>query len=289
MNLHKAIALICTFSFLVSITTLASDFQTPRTSGLGGAGHAAPVLTDAVYQNPSYISMMPVLALGLNDLSYPGRGLPKSANGDEAFSNSYNVSAQNGSRDSWFQYGIGYSQGDFFSSVHLVFSKGFSDRFSMGIGTKVITPAGGTEERFVDGSLAVSGIATDWFRFSLILDNVLDSGKANGLSREFTLGTKFNLFSVLQLYLDPLWVSDSIFGQSGWGYELGAEFPFLDYFFLRTGIFKNANVPHEGLRGDGFGFGLGILMPFTSLDYAYTRVLGAVTTFAHHFSITFYL
>ena len=37
----------------------AADFQSPRTAALGGAGHAAPMLNDAIYLNPSFVSFMP--------------------------------------------------------------------------------------------------------------------------------------------------------------------------------------------------------------------------------------
>lgn len=275
-------------SFSLSFQALASDFQSPRTSALGGAGHAGPILTDAIYQNPSYIAMMPVLALGLNYLTYPQSGVEASPAGTGNNLNTYNISAQNGLRDAWFQYGIGYTQGGPSSSIHFVLSKSYSDQFFLGMGTKITTPNQGTRSRFVDGSVSASGIVTDWFRFSLTIDNLIESGQVNGFNREYTLGTKINLLSVVQLYLDPLWVPTLTSGQSTWGYELGAEYPFLEYFFLRTGIFKNASIPYRGTRGDGFGLGLGLAMPHTSLDYAYTAVLNPAAAFAHHFALTVY-
>ena len=36
----------------------ASDYQSPRTAALGGAGHASPLLNDAIYLNPSFSSFM---------------------------------------------------------------------------------------------------------------------------------------------------------------------------------------------------------------------------------------
>ncbi|MEO5971295.1 MAG: hypothetical protein ABIQ95_15320 [Bdellovibrionia bacterium] len=263
----------------------ASDFQSSRTSALGGAGHAAPVLTDAIYQNPSYIAMIPVRAMSLNYLTYPVGVSTGPFDAYDSYKNNYNLAAQISSRESQVQYGIGYTQRENLSNINAVISIGSTDQFSIGFGTKIVLPANGLGTNLVDLNFSMSGIANEWFRAALMIDNLVESGQAMGLYREVTLGTKFNL-SVIQLYLDPLWVPS--FSQSNWGYELGVEYPFFDYFFLRLGTFSNAAIPYQSQRGDGFGTGIGIMMPSFSVNYAYSQVIQPTASFAHHFETTFY-
>ena len=37
---------------------LANDVFTPRIAALGGSGHAAPMLSDSIFQNPSHTSFL---------------------------------------------------------------------------------------------------------------------------------------------------------------------------------------------------------------------------------------
>src|SRR4051812_23643954 len=68
----------------------ASDFHSPRTAALGGAGHAGPLLNDGVYLNPSFASFLPSYSVSGNLLLFHG---PDGPNGDPSYhGRNYNVS-----------------------------------------------------------------------------------------------------------------------------------------------------------------------------------------------------
>src|SRR5690348_2766114 len=80
-------------------TAVASDFHSPRTDALGGAGHASPLLGDAIYLNPSFTSFIQTHSLSLNYLVY-GAGQTNSPYGViDYYGHNINVSVLDGSPD----------------------------------------------------------------------------------------------------------------------------------------------------------------------------------------------
>ena len=266
-------ALICgAFS---SFFAHASDFRSPRAEGLGGAGHAAPMLSDAIYLNPSYTSFVQSHSLSFNYQTFEGGTL-------------LNASVLDGTPDSLFQAGVGYTRRNDNNFIHVGASKAVVQKIGIGIGAKFIFPNDNSGEKITDGTLSVSGNFSKAIQASLIVDNVFQAAPSRGLYREIVLGTRVNFDSIFQLYIDPHWVPDLPAGQPAWGYEAGAEFPFFTDFFLRMGIFRAATIPTQGQRGDGYAFGVGWNAPRLALDYSITRVTEPFTSLSHNFGASVY-
>ena len=265
--------------------SFGSDFQSPRTAGLGGAGHATPFLNDAIYLNPSFISFHPYRGLSFNYLNHFSN--PQDPTGQNTFEgNSYNFSILDGSTDSLFQAGIGLTKRGDGSIVHIGASKSITSQLGFGLGTKIIFPVN-TADRIFDASFAFSAIATQWFQASLIIDNLVEARPDLGLFREFILGTKLNLMSLVAIYVDPHWVP-TITTVPIFGYEGGLEFTVLSDLFLRFGTFTNSFAPFALTRGNGYSLGTGFLAPKLSVDYAFTQLSSPMTGFAHQFGMTIF-
>ena len=277
------------FALIASLTAChvlqASDFQSPRTMGLGGAGHAAPLLNDSIYLNPSYTSFSPYRGFSGNYL-WQLSDQVNSAGQSTSQGTGYNFSTIDGTPDSLFQAGVGFTKRGDASLIHIGASKSILNRLGFGLGSKFIFPYG-TNSRLFDGTLSISGIATDWLQASIIVDNLLQANMAYGFYREFSLATKFNIMSILSIYLDPLWVPALPSGRN-FGHELGIEISILSDFSLRFGGFRNAMVPFEALRGDGYGFGLGWLGPKISVDYGLSRIFSPRPATAHQLGMTIF-
>ncbi len=286
-TLHTSplLILFMTAAWIVPSPLRASDFQSPRTAGLGGAGHAGPFLNDAIYLNPSFTSFNPFRSFSSNYLSHSSDSVSPSGQSTIQGS-SYNFSILDGTADSLFQAGVGFTKRGNASMIHIGASKSVINRIGYGLGTKILLPAG-TNSRLFDGSLAVSGIATDWFQASFIVDNLLQANSVYGFYREFVLGTKINLLSIVSVFLDPHWIPALPAGET-FGYEAGLEFTMMSDFSLRFGSFKNSVVPFEAARGNGYSFGLGWTGPKISFDYGYTRALSPVPSGAHQFGLNIF-
>ncbi|MBI4925638.1 MAG: hypothetical protein HY843_06910, partial [Bdellovibrio sp.] len=115
--------------FMYSFAAIASDFHSPRTIALGGAGHAGPLLNDAIFLNPSFASFLPTYSFGFNYLSFANQN----DIGDKG--RILNVSIQDG-RSEVFQAGAAYTQKSDGSYLHVGASKNFVNRFGFGIGGK---------------------------------------------------------------------------------------------------------------------------------------------------------
>jgi len=255
----------------------AQTAQSARTSALGGAGHAGPLFTDALYLNPSFIPMLPVRALSLVT-SLPG---------PETGSNP-TISLQDGTRDVLVPWGVGVTYGREVSMLNIGAATGISSRLAIGMSARYRAPNATLASGVVEAALSCSGIVSDGFRVSFTVDNLLEAGSGQDAYREFILGTKLSLGSVLNLYVDPLWVPALAPAQSEWGYEVGAELPLFDLIFLRAGVFRNATLPMLAQRGEGFGVGLGVLAAQFSLDYAYSGVLRPDFSGVHRFGVNIY-
>ena len=277
-GLHRGFHIIIAMSLLGATLgfdaphSFGSDFQSPRTAALGGAGHAGPLLNDSIYLNPSYSAFLPTYAVSANyawanyqDGSYKYK--------------IQNLSVQDG-RSDLFQAGIAYTRRDDGSFVHLGTGKSLiAQRLGVGLGGKAFFPAStsstSNNPHVFDSVFSATGVVTPWIQTSFIIDNLLETntGKQYGLFREFILGSKFNVEKILIAYIDPHYTPD-LTSYSKFGYESGVEWPLFTDFYLRGGLFHSANIPTlAGARGNGFGVGFGMLAPKASLDYGMSRVL----------------
>ncbi len=270
----------------------ASDFHSPRTAALGGAGHAHPILNDAIYLNPSFVSFLPSYSISANYLWFRG---PKESDAQEVapyHGHNWNFSIQDG-RSELFQAGAGLSFMEDSTKVHVGASKAIVKRWGVGIGGKYIRPKSDSRKNTLkDATFSTTGLINDSIYAALIIDNLLEStyGKELGYHREITLGSKFNLEKIMIFYLDPLWVPNLEGGRYGkYGYEAGVELtPFSDM-FLRFGMFRNAKLPFTGgMRSRGFGFGIGWIAPRVSLDFGISRSLEPIQATAQEVGMTVY-
>lgn len=250
--------------------SLASDFHSARIAALGGAGHAGPVLNDAIYLNPSYMAFVPTYAV----------------QGNYTWSNyrdgSYHYKIQNASvqdgRSDLFQAGLAYTHREDGSIFHLGTGKALiPQKLSVGLGAKYYLPSALTgTDKMIDGNLSVTGIPIEEVQTVLVIDNLGESstGKQYGFYREVTLGVKYNVEKIVLLYVDPHY-TPNLKTSSTFGYEIGAEWPFMVDLYLRGGYFRSSVIPtlSNNTRGRGFGMGLGYIAPRATLDYGISRVL----------------
>jgi len=288
LNPTSALRIGILTGLLITLCAKASDFQSPRTIGLGGAGHASPLFTDAIYLNPSYIPMLPVYALSLNYLWFDAGQIATSPGTTDNYRHDLNFSFQNGNREAPVQFGAGYTLRESYSLIHLAAAKSFGDgKFSVGLGSKVILPDDPSAAKTLDGSLSFSAILSEGFRASLIFDNLFNAAQDRGFVSEYILGTKWSIASFFQLYLDPHLYPTLSSDPSHWGYEMGAELPFLENFSFRMGGFNNSMISYQTQRGDGFGLGLGWLTPLFSFDIGLSKTTQPISAFAESLQITF--
>lgn len=271
-------------SFLAP-TVDASDFQSPRTAALGGAGHASPLLNDAIYLNPSYAAFTPAYGIQGN---YEWYNSPQAADGSEQYHGRLlNASVQDG-RNSLFQAGVGYSIRNEGKLLNFGAAKAAIKQLGFGIGGKFYFPNVNNGPSVSDTIVSTTWMATSWLQAAAIVDNAVETGnaKAQGFYREFILGTKINLQSIMLIYLDPHWAPDA---PNLFGYEGGIELtPFTDLFF-RGGVFKNASQAElDNLRGQGFGFGIGWVGPRISFDYGLSHVTQPVSCVAQMIGTTIF-
>lgn len=255
----KSTALLVLGIFATSVS-FASDFHSARTVALGGAGHAGPMLTDALFLNPSFASFLP------NTIVTGSVGSP------DGRAPTYSVAIQDGHGDFAFQAGLAYTRRADVNLVTVGAAKSFIKRMGFGLGGKWGIPTDPSQAFFADSTLSVSGFVGDWLQLSGIVDNLIElpAARAQNFYREFVLGSKINLMGIVLIYADPHW-TPSLAAKDAWGIEAGLEFPILKDFFLRGGLFKNANLPQLLTRGDGFGFGGGWLAPRLAIDYGFQR------------------
>lgn len=260
----------------------ASDVHSPRTLGLGGSGHAGPLLNDSIYLNPSFAAFLQTYSIALNYLNFKNDGDRKGRG--------YNVAVQDG-RTEFLQAGAAYSVREDGAIAHIGVAKSFFKRFGVSGAYKIYmpTPQAGRPKKLIhDSILSMTLIPLDWLQSSLTVDNLIEStdGKAHQFYREIILGTKFNVQSIVLLYADPHWIP-SLTGNT-FGHEMGLEFVFTRDFFLRLGNFRNSKVPAVNGYGSGWGLGAGWIAPRISLDYGFSRVTSPHTYSIHSFGTTVY-
>jgi len=268
----------------------ASDFQSPRTVALGGAGRAGPLLNDAILLNPSFAAFLKErVSAGVTYNTFaPTRD--SSSSQPVGQGRNYQVSLQDG-RSPLFEAGLAYTQFTDGSMIHVGASRNFLQRMGFGLGAKFqMSP---DSSRVVsDGSFSVTGVITPEIQAALVVDNLFQSGSAQraGLYREVALGTKFNLMQMLLLYLDPHYTPDlpESLGKK-FGYEVGAELVVFKDVFLRTGLFRDSRAQAIRTYGSGWGLGGGWLGPKISFDLGFARVVDPVAADTWTFGATLYL
>lgn len=269
---------------LCSTVGWASDFQSPRTAALGGSGHAAPMLNDAIYLNPSFVSFMPTYSLALNYAFFGGPPRCEDCGPTDPHGHALNASVQDG-RSELFQAGVGLSLFDTRKVISVGASRAIVQKLGIGIGGKWVIPNTDSPPLIWDSLASATVLATDWLQISAIVDNIFedDRNKAFGMYREFILGTKFNAMNVVLVYFDPHLAPNA---ETSFGHEAGVEFPFASDFFVRAGSFRNASVPSVSLRGTGFSWGVGWVAPASSFDFAMQRMLSPSLANIYTFSIS---
>lgn len=255
----------------------AADFHSPRTAALGGAGHAGPVLNDAIYQNPAFSSFLPMYSAAV------GYGLIM-GDGPHPL---YNASFQDG-RSEIFQAGVGYTRQANRQFFNLGASRAILQRLGFGMGAKFFFLE--NQDIYQDASISMMAIPVGWIQVAFVADNIFEgeTGLRNGLYREFVLGTKFNMLGIAMFYADPHFAPNYVKEDRRWGYEFGIEVTLMSDLFIRAGHYVNAHQPFLNDRATGASLGIGWMAPKLSLDYGYSRPYKDTTAFAHIFGCTIY-
>lgn len=286
LTIRFQISILLLFGFLGGAgVALCADYHSPRAIALGGAGHAGPLLNDAVFLNQSFSSFLPTYSIGMNYLAFSG---PPSAGDPAMRGRNYSLSIQDG-RTEMFQAGAAYSLRTDGALIHVGISKTIFKYLGVGVGGKFFyndpSNTGGRDAVF-----SMTGVVSSWLQAALIVDNLIQSeeGKNHGFYREAVLGLKFNVDGIVLVYVDPHYVADLPEDQR-FGQEAGVEFVVMNDFFLRVGQFKNSAIPAQsGARGRGWGAGFGWIAPRLSLDYGLSRVLEPRPSTSHTFGATMY-
>lgn len=265
--------------FLGSLgAAFGSDYHSPRTAALGGAGHAGPTLNDAIYLNPSYGALLPSYSLAIGYLWYTG---------DLLHGRGLNVSIQDG-RSELFQAGVGYTQREDANTVHIGAAKSLNEKLGTGLGAKFFFLKGDSRTAVREATFSTTFVPVQWMQLAVIVDNLFQtaSSREHGLYREIILGTKVNVQNLVLIYFDPHFTPSL---DRTYGHELGLEFGVATDFFVRMGQFHNSLVPsQQGARGRGYGLGFGWIGPRMSLDYALSRPITPEASTVHNMSMTVY-
>jgi len=296
----KKLGTLSLLTHLLAMATYvyASDFHSPRTAALGGAGHASPLLNDAILLNPSFAAFLnDRVSAGFSYQNFEAPSVDSSTQPEGEFSGrSYQVSLQDG-RSPLFEAGVAYTRNPVGSSVHIGAARTFVQQFGFGVGAKLLF----NEERTVmdpNYSLSITGSLFQEIQFSITADNLINNlgRRSRGLLEEYTLGTKINIMDLLLFYIDPHYFPDPQVEQSDWGLEAGVEIVLMNDLFLRFGRYTNSQIPwilNSGLSanpyGKGYGMGLGWLGPKISFDFSFARTSLPFSSSSYNMSATLYL
>jgi hypothetical protein len=252
---------------MASLPATANEFRSPRSTALGGAGHANPLLNDSVFQNPSFASFLPVYSWSGNFKALgEGRG------------RAYSVSVLDG-RSELFQASAAYTVRDELTALHFGASRKVHPKMTVGVGAQLYYSK--AKDRFDSSrnlSLSTTIAPADWLQLAVIGENLVTSSETSqlGLEREVILGTKFKITEKVLLYADPrarLGSSSERSDNPALAYEAGGEFQIFKDLYLRMGTFRNILHPDLRLRSRGFGYGIGWVAPRLSFDFAIERIL----------------
>jgi hypothetical protein len=267
-------------------TARASDFQTPRAAGIGGAGHAGPMLNDAIYLNPSYASFLPAYSISGNYGFYGGPSQCDDCGPSDPHGHLINASIQDG-RSELFQAGVGFTELNDRKVLNVGASRTIVQKLGVGIGGKWEIPNVDAPPLLWDTLVSMTFVPLDFLTLAAVVDNLFEpqSNQAYGMYREYILGSKLNVMGIMLAYFDPHLAPDVADGNT-FGHELGLEFPVMGSLFLRAGNFRNANVSAISLRGSGYTVGAGWVAPSSSFDFALQRVISPVLCNVYSFSMT---
>lgn len=275
---YRFLPLLLALGALLTSDVQATDYHSPRTAGLGGAGHAGPILTDAIYLNPAMMPFLPVYSVSISHNGYNG------PDDTEPKGRVQNASIQDGT-NSLFQAGVGYTRKAYGKMVNLGASTRVFEKYGVGVGGKFLF---GSESResVQDATVSAMGNVTEWLQTAIIVDNVVNPSKGRqwNSGRELILATKLNIQKILLIYFDPHYVPSKT--GSHLGYELGLELPVMTDLFIRGGLNRDSFQPHLGAYGKGYGFGFGWSFPRMSLDASLSRTEEPARTNNLLFSIT---
>jgi hypothetical protein len=257
---HRIGTLFLLFFLMISGAN-AVEFQSPRTLGLGGAGRAAPWLTDAIYLNPSFASFSPIYTL-----SGTFTGFDQGRN--------YNFSVQD-SRTELLQAGVGFTKREENAAVNIGASRAFAKKWGVGLGSKILLDQP-SNRMTADFNVSGSVLATEWLNMSLIVDNLIANAdqRSRNLHRTLYAATRLIAARKIQLYFDPFFSPDYPGGSKG-GFTAGAEIGMLEDLYLRIGRSVDAEIAHLNTRGSGYGIGVGWVGPKISLEGAIHKTLSA--------------
>ncbi len=264
--------------FCFATVSSASDYHSPRTAALGGAGHGAPLLTDAIYLNPAMASFLPAYSVSTSYNGYEGK------ENTEPKGRVFHFSIQDG-RNELFQAGMGYTRRADGAFLNIGASKAITQKYGVGLGSKYAFRSG-NKNSATDATLSFLANPIKWFQGSLIIDNLVQtaSGKNWNLYREYILGMKFSVMDILMIYADPHLVPTK--NGNSFGYELGLELPLFQDFFVRAGKSQESMQPHVATYGRGYGMGFGWVFPRFSIDAALYRSVAPVLTNNKEISMT---
>lgn len=262
--------LVLSFGAVFISEVQATDYHSPRTAGLGGAGHAGPILTDAIYMNPGMMPFLPAYSVSISHNGFNG------PDDTEPKGRVQNASIQDGT-NSLFQAGVGYTRKSYGKMVNLGASTRIFEKYGVGVGGKFLF---GSESResFQDATVSMVGTISDWLQTGFIIDNVMSPPKSRQWNegREIIFATKINLQKILLVYFDPHYVPSK--AGSHVGYEMGLELPIMADLYIRAGLNQDSFQPHLGVYGKGFGFGFGWAAPRMSIDVSLSRTMEPVRT-----------
>ncbi len=286
------------FILLFSSNKTFADFQTTTTLSLGGAGHASPLLTDAIYVNPAFLATTPITA---GSVSYQK-------------SQAYDFSAPqiavlDGSQDALFQAGIAGARMSFADTVHIAAAKKLGKKISAGIGSKLYFMKVPTFSRQLDFYASVAFSPNKYLLFSAMLDNIRQSIPGLDLQRTLVLGSKICIGDNFALYADPQinlasedhkhfteafkksWLSGlgKFSSELVTGYAVAAEIVTFGDVLLRGGLFRNTYQATLQEHASGWGIGAGWIGPRIALHLAshYITNPQKVSTFSGQVSIFF--
>lgn len=277
-------------ALLLGAPLAQADFRPPRTSALAGAGRANPILNDAIYQNPSFASFLPVYSWSAN---FKALGQERGR--------AYNVSVLDG-RSELFQAGLAYQVRDPFNAVHLIGSYKLNPTLTVGAGLKLyFSKDKSALQNFRDYTVSATYVPLPWLQLAAVAENLDRTPEmaALGMERELVLAARFKLAEKVFIYTDPHFkLGDSlrasataIQGNAGKvlsGYEVGGEFEVFKDVYFRAGTFKNTTLSEIRTRANGIAYGMGWVGPRLSFDFSVEHALLPVDQVTHTSGATFY-
>lgn len=271
----------------ISQNSFGTDVLTGRSAGMAGSGHAAPLLNDATFMNPSYISFLRAYSVGLNYVRYDATD-----SNSPFYGRHYTLAIQDG-RTELFQAGAAYTNRHDGAMIHMAVARKILNPLALGLGGKFFMTSSSNARSFWDLNFSATFIATEWLQIALMADNLIESNEARLIhnEREIIIGTKFNIMGIVILYLDPVFAPSRAEGEQ-LGYRASAELTLFKEFFFRIGRFEKMIIPYYSDLASGLTFGAGWVAPRLSLDYGLSRVLeplrGLPQSVTHTISATVY-